>query len=96
MWVQSIKCHHECTGSKIEYNYKASQFGHEVMKHGRPIVTDIKYGIGYVEGDVIKDRVCLDVTASHCSNDFELLMLTYATGIENVRSSGLVGLSPTN
>jgi hypothetical protein len=67
-----------------------------MFRDGRPIVTDIKYGIGYVEGDVIEDRVCLDADAKYCSNDFELLMLTYAEDIKNVAASGLVGLSPSS
>jgi len=97
MWVQSSKCDHKCTGSKVEYNYKDSQFGKPVLHaDGEPTVTDIQYGIGWIKGDVIKDRVCLDKEAKHCDNKMELLMLTKAKKLKNVLSSGLVGLSPAN
>lgn len=97
MWVQSTKCDHKCTGSKVEYNYKDSEFGKPVLRYnGKPTVTDIQYGIGYIQGDVIKDRVCLDKDAKYCDDTMELLMLTKAKKIRNVMSSGLVGLSPGN
>jgi hypothetical protein len=97
MWVQSSKCDHKCTGAKEEYNYKDSQFGKPVLRSdGAPTVTDIQYGIGYIQGDVIQDRVCLDKEAKHCDNKMELLMLTKAKKLANVTSSGLVGLSPSS
>ena len=96
MWVQSTKCDHQCTGNKVEYDFKDSQFGKPMLQDGEPVVTDIQYGIGYIRGDAIHDRVCLDKDAKHCDDTMELVMLTKAKKLKNVTSSGLVGLAPSS
>ena len=57
-------------------------------------VITLSYGIGSAKGELFQDRVCLDSGAQICVDNLKMLGLTSASQLNNVRSSGLIGMGP--
>lgn len=83
-----------CTASKTMYDVKDSSYSKYMKKDGKDIKDNLKYGSGTIKGVLFEDRVCLDADAEKCLKNFELIEITESTGLNNVHTSGLVGLSP--
>lgn len=54
----------------------------------------LKYVQGKASGYLVTDRICLDKDAKYCSDDYKMLNVFKGRDLTNLRSSGIVGLSP--
>ena len=84
-----------CTKDPVGYDPYYSQYLRKISNsYGNSQEVSLNYGIGYARGYLVHDRICLDKAAQSCSNNYKMLDVFEAKDLTNVRSAGLVGLSP--
>lgn len=86
LWVPSSDCPAtECT--KGHYDWRKSE-DYEDQK----IKKDIRYGMGYIRGGIVADKISLKQGSSDASIRF--ILVDHAKDLSQLFSDGLVGLGP--
>ena len=91
MWMPSAKCpQEECTGER--FNATMSESFQDMNQTKK-----MKYGNGYLEGDICQDQVTLTESPpdeSRIPKNVDFLSVYHAQNLSNIVSDGLVGLAP--
>lgn len=75
LWVQTNSCFQgdedKCISAYSKYDMGTSYFLKPFTDSNQWI--EVKYGIGYCEGQLVNDRVCLDPSGQSCDNSYPVL-----------------------